>query len=47
MGLGLSLCKALVEGHGGRIWLKSLVGKGSTFYLALPIETEDTARDKN
>jgi len=47
MGLGLSLCKALVEGHGGRIWLKSVVGKGSTFYFALPIETEDTARDKN
>ena len=47
MGLGLSLCKALVEGHGGRIWLKSLEGKGSTFYFALPIETKDVARDKN
>ena len=47
MGLGLSLCKALIEGHGGRIWLKSLVGNGSTFYFALPIKTEDIACAKN
>lgn len=36
-GLGLTLCRMLVEKMGGRIWLRSLEGKGSRFYFTLPL----------
>jgi two-component system sensor histidine kinase/response regulator len=42
-GLGLTFCKLVVERHGGRIWVKSAEGKGSSFYIELP--SDPTAVD--
>ena len=40
MGLGLYICRQVVREHGGRIWVTSQLGSGSTFHVALPVANQ-------
>lgn len=45
-GLGLYICRLIVEGHGGQIWVESELGKGSSFGLVLPLDARQAAKGR-
>ncbi len=45
-GLGLAIVRSIAERHGGKVWVESLLGQGSTFYLLIPFTSTDAAKKK-
>ena len=47
MGLGLALCRSIVQAHGGRIWAENNPGGGATFRFVLPVDAEQPDRKRS
>ncbi|MCS7192039.1 MAG: GAF domain-containing sensor histidine kinase [Armatimonadetes bacterium] len=46
-GLGTRIVKNIIDAHGGKIWVESEVGKGSTFFIRLPLRLEEKSKNSN
>jgi len=42
LGMGLSICRSIIEAHGGRIWASANEPRGAVFHLSLPLEQDES-----